>query len=178
MAKLILRMIFSSQEPSPVNSTSRLHTNDTCSSDLYTGSACTDILLRYQSCIPSLAGSSDIHIVNGDQQEELDELVDFILSGLFVIGASEDCISAAVPILCLYYFGLCDGGGRQQHLSKSTCNAVTTDACAEEIKKALIFLDPAVFPSCDILPETTFESHCNGKCTIVPICIYYGIHYI
>ena len=131
---------------------------------MYTGTVCRSSLLGYQSCILSPAGilnhNNEVCIVTGDSQQELESSTSMLLSGLNLFGASEACMSAAIPLLCLYTFGLCDDSGREYLPSRSQCINVSTGVCAVEFQTAVVTLGADQLPQCDTLPEDSLD--CTG----------------
>ena len=121
---------------------------------------CRDILLDFQSCIPSLASSSEAYILNG-AQEELETSANMLQAGFNLLGASEACKAAALPLLCLYMFGLCDGSGRGYLPSRSECVNVSTGVCAVEFQAAMTFPGADQLPQCDSLQEDSFKCTCE-----------------
>ena len=140
---------------------------------MYTGKVCRSSLLGYQSCVSSPAGilnrNKEVHILTGDSQEELEISASMLQSGFKLLGASEACMSAAIPLLCLNTFGLCDDNGREYLPSRSQCINVSTGICAVEFQTAVVTLEADQLPQCDTLPEDSPD--CIGMLVLFPKCI-------
>lgn len=133
-----------------------------CSAQVYRGSECEDELLAYQRCIPSRADSSDVYILNGDIQDEVEKTAKGLQLGFTVLEATQECKEAALPLLCLFFFGLCDDQGKDYLPSRNQCIALESGVCAAEFKKAMNFPSiQAQLPICDRLPEETVECGCK-----------------
>ena len=141
-------------------------TATTCSPMLYDGTVCQTALQEYQGCLTDRMDSSMIFISpqTGDQRD-LEEQAQRLLVGLQLLSPSPMCLTAALPLLCLYYFGLCDSSGELYLPSSGECETLTTETCAREWAMAQTLLGIDQLPQCNSLPATS--TLCNGMC----ICI-------
>ena len=64
---------------------------------------------------------------------------------------SPECQAAAIPLLCLHLFGLCDSSGVSLQPTSGQCRRVRDELCIAEWQTALMFgLD---LPNCDSFPD-------------------------
>ena len=61
-----------------------------------------------------------------------EDMVIQLINGLSLIGASEECISKAIPLLCLHHFGLCGEPGFSIQPTRSECEDVRDEICKRE----------------------------------------------
>ena len=80
-----------------------------------------------------------------------EDMVMQLINGLSLIGASEECQSKAIPLLCLHLFGLCGEQGVSIQPTRSECKEVRDETCQREwnIVKAL----DMDLPDCTMLPD-------------------------
>ena len=71
---------------------------------------------------------------------------------------SLECREAAIPLLCLHLFGLCDSSGVSLQPTSGQCRRVRDELCIEEWQSALSA--GADLPDCDNLPEE--QASCSG----------------
>ena len=55
-----------------------------------------------------------------------------LMFGLNTFGASEECVRKAVPFVCQYLFGLCDGSGVSIQPSSGQCEEIRDKICQAE----------------------------------------------
>ena len=131
-------------------------TDDTSNGDLckstvpYNGSTCQIELQSLQACLPvSGPTSSGMIHVQRDQTEAVGPLLDILKAF-----ASDDCKAAALPFLCVYFFGLCDSTGKAHRPSSSQCTEISTGVCASEWALASNFPN-VILPDCATFPDKT-----------------------
>ena len=130
--------------------------SDICPSMLpYSGSVCKQELTALSKCLPSRLLWNDV-LIRSDQSEIVRPLLDALGS------ASDDCKAAALPFLCVYFFGLCDSTGKAYRPSSSQCTEISTGVCAREWTLASNFLG-ATLPDCASFPnETILIESCDN----------------
>ena len=86
-----------------------------------------------------------------------------LIAGLQTLTPSPECDEAAIPLICLFYFGLCDSGGELQLPSATQCETVSDTTCAREFQLATAILGSDALPGCDNLPTTSGFTFCASK---------------
>ena len=88
-----------------------------------------------------------------------------LINGLTFIGASEECKSKAIPLLCLYLFGLCGESGVPIRPTRSECEEVRDETCQQEWNMVKAFDIDLL--DCDDLPhEASFCPALNDSGSI------------
>ena len=85
-----------------------------------------------------------------------------LINGLTFIKASDECRSKAIPLLCLYLFGLCGESGIFIQPTRGECEEVRDETCQQEwnIVEAL----DVDLPDCTMLPrEASFCPAISGS---------------
>lgn len=118
-----------------------------------------------QDCLPaSTRGSGEIFISTQDlEQSEVESNVAFFLMALNTLSPSETCKRAVEPLLCLFFFPLCDANGMPRLPSLEECATVRDEMCMQEWQTAATVLGAEQLPQCDSLPEATISIDCRGK---------------
>ena len=120
-----------------------------CSSTLpYDGTVCRHELSVLTNCLPDTEQDGFVHI-QSDQTETVGPLLDILKAF-----ANDDCKAAALPFLCVYFFGLCDSTGKAHRPSSSQCTEISTGVCAREWTLASDF-PGATLPDCSSFPDET-----------------------
>ena len=120
-----------------------------CSSTLpYDGTVCRHELSVLTNCLPDTEQDGFVHI-QSDQTETVGPLLDILKAF-----ASDDCKAAALPFLCVYFFGLCDSTGKAYRPSSSQCTKISTGVCASEWALASNF-PGVILPECSSFPDET-----------------------
>lgn len=131
-----------------------------CTPMQYTGSECMSELLQIQRCLPD-ASATDISISSDVDIGASTMALGTIRIGFGQLMASDECVEAALPLLCLFYFSLCDTSTEVSYLpSSSQCMEVRDGPCRREWAAANMAL-PGILPVCEDLPDTTVV--CPGK---------------
>ena len=78
-----------------------------------------------------------------------------LINGLTSLGASDECLSNAVPFLCLHLFGLCDVSGVTIQPTSSQCEEIRDTTCHQE----WMFIDKLDIglPNCEIFPAESMS---------------------
>ena len=78
-----------------------------------------------------------------------------LINGLTSLGASAECLSKAVPFLCLHLFGLCGVSGVTIQPTSSQCEDIRDTACHQE----WMFVDKLDIglPDCEIFPTESLS---------------------
>jgi len=98
---------------------------------VYSGSLCRDELLSMSTCFPNDSVTPEIQVVR-DASEQVQQLI----SRLEYLGSTE-CIAAAKPFICVYYFGgVCDGQGVHYFPTAQECKELSDGPCQTEFKLA------------------------------------------
>lgn len=126
---------------------------------------CRDVLKLYQLRLTNNNGSQ-IYIPSNRDQQQLDLLVNQQIGSLQLLTPSPECNEAAIPLICFYYFGLCDSSGEVLLPSATQCETVSNKTCAREFQMAVTTLGRNVLPQCEDLPPISQFNECAGK--------YYG----
>jgi hypothetical protein len=151
---------------SPVN-TINLQTgnssNSSCVPDVYTGAVCRDTLQLHQQCLSNSYSDSEVYVPSDRDQQQLEQQVALLIAGLQTLTPSPECSEAAIPLICLFYFGLCDSGGELQLPSATQCETVSNTTCAREFQLATAILGSDALPQCEILPTTSAFTLCASK---------------
>ena len=94
--------------------------------------------------------------MNCDTGESLLVLHDDEMNARLLIPAlrqipSLECRAAAIPLLCMYLFGLCDSSGVNIQPTSGQCRNIRDNLCSVEWQTAIMLgLD---LPECEIFPE-------------------------
>ena len=72
---------------------------------------------------------------------------------------SSECVSAAVPLLCLHLFGLCGSSGVSIQPTSGQCRNVRDNLCSAEWQVAV--MSGFDLPDCEIFPEE--QVSCPGS---------------
>ena len=103
-----------------------------------------------------------------------DEMNAGLLIPALMRSPSPECRAAAIPLLCIYLFGLCSSSGVSIQPTSGQCRTIKDDLCSKEWAAALGFgLD---LPNCDGFPEeqaSCLESD-NGSENISESFLYSG----
>ena len=108
---------------------------ETCIGTPYNELLCREELLNLQSCIPRVFQPEQIMILLRDPVSTNDSL-EIVKSAIDILGAGSECMNAALPWVCLKYFGLCDASGTAYRAPSSYCEVLSTDVCANEWEMA------------------------------------------
>ena len=78
-----------------------------------------------------------------------------LINGLTSLGASAECLSKAVPFLCLHIFGLCGVSGATIQPTSSQCEEIRDTTCRQE----WMFIDKLdiSLPDCEIFPAESLS---------------------
>ena len=78
-----------------------------------------------------------------------------LINGLTSLGASAECLSKAVPFLCLHLFGLCGVSGVEIQSTSSQCKEIRDTICHQQ----WMFLDKLDIglPDCEIFPAESLS---------------------
>ena len=128
---------------------------ETCSPVIsYDGTVCRQELSVLANCFPDTEQDGIVRI-QSDQTETFHPLLDALNAF-----ASDDCKAAALPFLCVYFFGLCDSTGKAYRPSSSQCTEISTGVCATEWALASNFAG-VTLPECSSFPD---ETMLTGSC--------------
>ena len=125
----------------------------------YDGTVCKQELKSLSSCLPHYNAQPDGSVlVQSDQSETVRPL----LKALDAF-ADVECRAAALPFLCVYFFGLCDSTGKAYRPSSSQCTEISTGVCAIEWAFASSFPGDMTLPDCASFPDKTkLVGSCNN----------------
>ena len=149
----------------PVNNNLQItnSSNSSCFPDVYTGAVCRDTLQLHQQCLANSYSGSEVYIPSDRDQQQLEQQVTLLIAGLQSLAPSPECSEAAIPLICLFYFGLCDSSGELQLPSATQCETVSNRTCAREFQLATAILSSDVLPQCENLPTTSGSTFCTSK---------------
>ena len=104
----------------------------------YTGSHCLNVLKSYSDCESPARATADVYVSNSVRhQKGVENLVDSFLFALdLYINPSDECRKAVIPLLCLYYFGLCGTHNTDYRPTAAQCREVRDSTCQSEWKTA------------------------------------------
>ena len=154
--------MFSSQS---FDSLTNVNQESNCTQEVYNGEVCRTVLQNYQGCLTSDFTSSEIYIPADRDQEQLEQRVNLLVTGLQSINPSQECAEVAIPFLCFYLFGLCDSSGQVRLPSSQQCETISSETCASETETVMgVF---SSFLQCESLPINSIECVLNGS-SIVP----------
>lgn len=152
-----------------------------CFNEVYEGTICGSTLKSLQDCSPDYSDTSEkVFIASGGNQYIKEEHVKQLLSGLQLLSPSPECQAAIAPLLCSYYFGICDSTGDLYLPTFKECETVATGICANEFKSAVDLLGRENLPNCELLPVTSdsldseVEPVTSGKSAVLYKYSYYG----
>ena len=98
-----------------------------------------------------------------------------LINGLTSLGASAECLSKAVPFLCLHLFGLCGASGVAIQPTSNQCKEIRDTACHQQ----WMFVDKLDIglPDCEIFPAESLSCPArnetlstNGTVTTSMLC--------
>ena len=136
-------------------------TSASCSQvETYSGEVCRNTLTALQACYSN--EKSALSIPTSIDQEDTEDLANLLVNGLQFFFASQECIEAAEPFICLTLFPLCDSDNIMRTVSRDDCVSLR-DICGSAFRQAELLLGPSSLPNCEKLPDIIDE--CNGKYT-------------
>ena len=121
-------------------------------------------------------------------QKSVEDIVDRIIYALdLYIKPSDDCRKAVVPLLCMYYFGLCGRDNVDYRLTAAECKEVRESTCQSEWKTAqrlLKFSGPqSMLPDCSSLGDVGLGCARDGgiiaflqKCNCLLYVMFFSQH--
>ena len=145
----------------------------------YTGSHCMTVLKSYADCESPGRITTDVHVSNAlMDQKAAENIVDNIMFALdLYINPSDECRKAVIPLLCLYYFGLCGTYNTDYRPTAAECREVRDSTCQSEWKTAEKLLELSaqqfMLPDCSGLNDEGLE--CNEGLLQRPSCLC--VHY-
>jgi hypothetical protein len=137
----------------------------------YTGSHCMTVLKSYADCESPGRITTDVHVSNAlMDQKAVENIVDNIMFALdLYINPSDECRKAVIPLLCLYYFGLCGTHNTDYRPTAAECREVRDSTCQSEWKTAEKLLELSaeqfMLPDCLGLNDEGLE--CNEVFTFI-----------
>ena len=141
------------------------NTSDECFNK-YTGIHCRDVLKSYADFESPGRVTTDVYVSNTVMdQKSVEDIVDRIIYALdLYIKPSDDCRKAVVPLLCMYYFGLCGRDNVDYRLTAAECKEVRESTCQSEWKTAQKLLKVSgqqlMLPDCSSLGDVGLG--CDG----------------
>ena len=158
---LSIQLFGSYSSPNENNTENSVGNGAACSPEIYTGAICRDALQVHQGCLVESYSGEDIFIPSDRDQQQIEIRVNQLVGGLQFVQPSPECQEAVLPLLCFYFFGLCDSSERLQLPSSEQCETVRSETCAREWEEAISFLGSGQLPECEFLPNTT-STECAG----------------
>ena len=122
----------------------------------YTKSVCRQALNQIQTnnCLSCEQRDENYIAISANvDQEDNENIAQVITAGFSLLGASQTCVSSAIPFMCLYLFPLC---GANTTVSRQQCIDISTVLCKDEWQRALSI--PSIkdqIPKCESLPSIT-----------------------
>ena len=124
---------------------------------VYEGQLCLSELTRWKQCFsPQPDG---VYLPSDTNQEEAEATANFLLLSLPLLSPSPECEAAIRPFLCLYLFGSCDSDNQPHWGTRSTCERLRDNVCAQEWALAETLLGQDVLPNCGDLQQ---EKECQS----------------
>ena len=113
----------------------------------YSGDSCREYLLSFANSCDNTSSNS-VRVFR-DASTETSNLI----AGFNLVGG-EECIQAAIPFLCLFYFGgVCDRLGVKQVPTSDKCLSLSTGVCQREWELGL--QSGFNLPDCESLSDST-----------------------
>jgi hypothetical protein len=129
------------------------------------------VLKSYADCESPGRITTDVHVSNAlMDQKAVENIVDNIMFALdLYINPSDECRKAVIPLLCLYYFGLCGTHNTDYRPTAAECREVRDSTCQSEWKTAEKLLELSaeqfMLPDCLGLNDEGLE--CNEVFTFI-----------
>ncbi|KAL5491263.1 hypothetical protein EMCRGX_G016516 [Ephydatia muelleri] len=123
-----------------------------------TTSLCYPFIDDYQECL-DVKGLNATYTPQSGSFTEADLKFTLVLS---LLQPKENCKVALVPILCLYFFPICDDTGAALHPDAGYCEEISSSVCKEEWNVAIAMGIESLLPQCGLLPSE--PSFLNRKC--------------